>query len=75
MSADKQFLPYGRQQIDDDDIAAVAEVLRSDWLTTGPAVEAFEARLAQAVGAPFAASCANGTAALHLAALSEHYRP
>lgn len=70
MSAEKKFLPYGRQQVDEDDIAAVAEVLRGDWLTTGPAVAAFEARFAQAVGAPFAASCANGTAALHLAALA-----
>jgi UDP-4-amino-4,6-dideoxy-N-acetyl-beta-L-altrosamine transaminase len=70
MSAEKKFLPYGRQQVDEDDIAAVAEVLRGDWLTTGPAVEAFEQRFAQAVGAPFAASCANGTAALHLAALA-----
>ena len=41
------FLPYGRQAVDEDDIAAVAEVLRSDWLTTGPAVERFEAALAE----------------------------
>lgn len=70
MGTEKKFLPYGRQQVDEADIAAVAEVLRGDWLTTGPAVEAFEARLAEAVGAPFAASCANGTAALHLSALA-----
>ena len=37
-------LPYGRQSIDEDDVAAVADVLRGDWLTTGPAVDAFEAR-------------------------------
>ena len=42
----ERFLPYGRQEIDEDDIAAVAAVLRGDWLTTGPAVEAFEAALA-----------------------------
>jgi len=70
MSSEKKFLPYGRQQVDEEDIAAVAEVLRGDRLTTGPTVEAFEQRLAETVGAPFAASCANGTAALHLAALA-----
>src|SRR3989442_15995312 len=58
-------LPYGRQQIDDDDIAAVAEVLRSDWLTTGPKVGEFEAALARFVGAEHAVAVANGTAALH----------
>ena len=64
------FLPYGRQSIDDDDIAAVAEVLRSDILTTGPAVAAFEADLAAVAGASHAVACANGTAALHLTALA-----
>jgi UDP-4-amino-4,6-dideoxy-N-acetyl-beta-L-altrosamine transaminase len=64
------FLPYGRQLIEDDDIAAVAEVLRSDVLTTGPAVAAFEGDLAAAVGAAHAVACANGTAALHLTALA-----
>ena len=46
-----KFLPYGRHWIDEDDIAAVAESLRGDWLTTGPAVEAFEAAFAETVGA------------------------
>ncbi|HVJ56100.1 MAG TPA: UDP-4-amino-4,6-dideoxy-N-acetyl-beta-L-altrosamine transaminase [Aliidongia sp.] len=64
------FLPYGRQQIDDADIEAVAEVLRGDWLTTGPAIERFEKSLAQRVGAQFAVSCNSGTAALHLACLA-----
>ncbi len=64
------FLPYGRQDIDESDIAAVAEALRSDFLTTGPRVEAFEQDFAAAVGAPFAVACANGTAALHLAMLA-----
>ncbi|MGH7002811.1 MAG: DegT/DnrJ/EryC1/StrS family aminotransferase, partial [Alphaproteobacteria bacterium] len=63
-------LPYGRQCIDEDDIAAVAATLRSDWLTTGPAVAAFERALAEHCGVPHAVSCANGTAALHLAALA-----
>jgi len=66
----RSFLPYGRQDIDESDIAAVAEALRSDFLTTGPRVEAFEQDFAAAVGAPFAVACANGTAALHLAMLA-----
>jgi UDP-4-amino-4,6-dideoxy-N-acetyl-beta-L-altrosamine transaminase len=63
-------LPYSRHAIDEDDIAAVAEVLRGDWLTTGPMVRDFEAALAQQCGADHAISCANGTAALHLACLA-----
>jgi UDP-4-amino-4,6-dideoxy-N-acetyl-beta-L-altrosamine transaminase len=63
-----RFLPYGRHLIGDDDIAAVAEVLRGDWLTTGPAVAAFEADFAQTVGARYALACNSGTAALHMAA-------
>jgi dTDP-4-amino-4,6-dideoxygalactose transaminase len=69
MSA-SEFLPYGRQHIDEDDIQAVLQVLRSDFLTTGPAVDEFEARLADAVDAPFAVVCSSGTAALHLACLA-----
>ncbi|MFO1187083.1 MAG: UDP-4-amino-4,6-dideoxy-N-acetyl-beta-L-altrosamine transaminase [Alphaproteobacteria bacterium] len=61
-------LPYGRHFIDEDDIAAVAGVLRGDYLTTGPAVEDFERALASATGAREAVALANGTAALHLAA-------
>ncbi|MFQ5533279.1 MAG: UDP-4-amino-4,6-dideoxy-N-acetyl-beta-L-altrosamine transaminase [Sphingomonadales bacterium] len=64
------FLPYGRQVIDDDDIAAVTAVLKGDWLTTGPAVAAFEQALANRVGARYAVACSSGTAALHLAALA-----
>lgn len=64
------FLPYGRQTIEDDDIAAVAEALRADFLTTGPTVEAFETAFAAAVGAPHAVACTNGTAALHLAMMA-----
>ena len=62
------FLPYGRQVIEDDDVAAVTEVLRGDYLTTGPAVARFETALAHYVGAKHAVVCANGTAALHMAA-------
>lgn len=61
------FLPYGRQAIDDSDVEAVVDVLRGDWLTTGPAVDAFEAAFAAATGACHAVACSNGTAALHLA--------
>ena len=61
------FLPYGRQWIDDDDIAAVARVLRSDFLTSGPEVDAFEKEFAAMTGAPHAIAFANATAALHAA--------
>ena len=64
------FLPYGRQTIEDDDVAAVAAALRDDFLTTGPKVEAFEAAFADFVGARHAVACANCTAALHLAMLA-----
>lgn len=65
-----EFLPYGRQTIEDDDVAAVAEALRADYLTTGPRVEAFEQAFAEAVGARHAVACSSGTAALHLAMLA-----
>jgi len=68
--AQGSFLPYGRQSIDEDDIAAVAEVLRGDFLTTGPTVEAFEKALAEKVGARYAVSCNSGTAALHICAMA-----
>ncbi len=64
------FLPYGRQCIDEADIAAVVEALKAPMLTGGPTVDAFEAALATAVTAPHAVACANGTAALHLACLA-----
>lgn len=60
-------LPYGRQLIDEEDIAEVTRVLRSDWLTTGPEVAAFEAELATRCGVRFAIAVSNGTAALHCA--------
>lgn len=64
------FLPYGRQVIDDDDIAAVAAVLRGDYLTTGPSVAAFESALAEKVGAAEAVVCGNATQALHIACIA-----
>ena len=68
-------LPYGRQTIEDDDIAAVVEALKADFLTTGPTVEAFETAFAEKVGARHAVACANGTAALHLAMLALEVQP
>ena len=62
------FLPYGRQLIEDDDIAAVAEAMRGDLLTTGPYVTRFENALSRTVNASHSVVCANGTAALHMAA-------
>jgi UDP-4-amino-4,6-dideoxy-N-acetyl-beta-L-altrosamine transaminase len=70
-----RFLPYGRQVLEEDDIAAVNAVLRGDWLTTGPVVESFEAALAARVGARFAVVCSSGTAALHLAVLAAGLKP
>jgi perosamine synthetase len=60
-------IPYGRQWIDEDDIQAVVEVLRSDWLTTGPNVESFEKAFKEQVSAKYAVAVSNGTAALHAA--------
>lgn len=59
-------IPYGRHDISDEDIAAVVSALKSDWLTTGPLVEEFEAALAKVAGAP-CISVTSGTAALHCA--------
>lgn len=67
-------LPYGKQLIEDDDVAAVIAALKSDFLTQGPAVPRFEAALCEATGAKYAIAVANGTAALHLAALAAGVR-
>jgi perosamine synthetase len=61
-------IPYGRQTIEEDDVAAVVDVLRGDWLTSGPRVAEFEEAFAKACGAPYAVSFSSGTAALHGAA-------
>lgn len=68
-------LSYGRQYIDSEDIAAVADTLNSDFLTCGPKVEAFEAELCQLTGAGYAAAVSNGTAALHVACLAAGIGP
>jgi len=64
------FLPYGRQMIDDEDIAAVCDVLRGDFLTSGPAIAGFEAALSTVFGDPHVVASANGTTALHLSMLA-----
>ncbi len=68
-------IPYGRQQIDESDIDAVVAVLRSDWLTQGPAIEAFECAVAQRCDARYAVAVSNATAALHLACLAAGLGP
>jgi perosamine synthetase len=61
-------IPYGRQTIEEDDVAAVVEVMRSDWLTQGPNVASFETAFADACEVPHAVAFSSGTAALHAAA-------
>ena len=63
------FIPYGRQSIEQDDINAVVDVLKSDFLTQGPKILEFEEALASQVQSKYAAVVSNGTAALHLAML------
>jgi perosamine synthetase len=71
----KNLLPYGHQVIDEDDIQAVVDTLRSDWLTTGPRVAEFEDAIAAWVGAKYAVSFSSGTAALHGAAFAAGLKP
>lgn len=70
MAGKAPFIPYARQRLDRDDLAAAAEVLASDWLTTGPRVAEFEAALAGFCNVAEAAVVSSGTAALHLAMLA-----
>jgi len=63
-------IPYGRQFIDSDDIKAVIEVLKSDWLTQGAKIDAFEKALSEYCGAKYAVAVSSGTAALHLACIA-----
>lgn len=75
MSTMSKFIPYGRQHIDDEDIQAVVEVLKSDFLTQGPAVEAFERKLAEYCGVKYAVAVSNATAALHIGAAAAGVGP
>jgi perosamine synthetase len=65
-----EILPYGRQWLDEEDIQAVVDVLRSDWLTTGPKVREFEEAVAEFSGTAHAVAVSSGTAALHAAAFA-----
>jgi UDP-4-amino-4,6-dideoxy-N-acetyl-beta-L-altrosamine transaminase len=69
------FLPYGRQSIDEDDVAAVVAALRGEMLTTGPLVNRFEEALASKVGSAGAVSCNSATSGLHLAAAAAGIGP
>ena len=68
-------IPYGKQSIDDSDIAAVVEVLSSDWLTTGPKVKEFEQEMANFTGTQHAVAVSSGTAALHSAMFATNIGP
>lgn len=68
-------IPYGRHYLDEDDIQAVVDVLRSGILTQGPTIEAFEKAVADYVGARYAVAVASGTAALHIAAIAAGIGP
>lgn len=67
-------IPYGKQYIDDADIQAVVEILKGDYLTTGPTIIKFEGKFAQYVGARYAVAVSSGTAALHLACLAAGFK-
>ena len=58
-------IPYGKQSIDNEDLDSVIEVLKSDWLTTGPKIEEFERSFSNYVGSKFSIALNSGTAALH----------
>ncbi len=68
-------IPYGRQWLDDEDIQAVTEVMRSDFITTGPKADKFEQEVAEYTGANYAVAVSNGTAALHLSCLAAGIQP
>jgi UDP-4-amino-4,6-dideoxy-L-N-acetyl-beta-L-altrosamine transaminase len=66
----KEFIPYGRQFIDKDDIDAVIDTLKSDFITTGPKIEEFEHKICSYCGCSYSCVVSNGTAALHIASLA-----
>ncbi|MBS1620034.1 MAG: UDP-4-amino-4,6-dideoxy-N-acetyl-beta-L-altrosamine transaminase [Bacteroidetes bacterium] len=68
-------IPYGKQSITEEDIAAVVETLQSDFLTQGPKIEEFETAFANYIGSKYAVAVANGTAALHLASMAFNVSP
>lgn len=68
-------IPYGKQTIEQDDIQAVVDVLKSDFLTTGPKIAEFEQTVADYVGAKYAVAISNGTSALHAACFAAGIEP
>ena len=68
-------IPYGKQNITDEDIAEVTKALKSDFLTQGPFIKEFETAFAEYVGSKYAVAISNGTAALHLSALALNVAP
>lgn len=71
----ERYIPYGRQSITDDDIQAVIEALKSDWITQGPAIDRFENVVAQYCGAKYAVAVNSATSALHIACLAAELGP
>lgn len=71
----KDYVPYGRQDVSEDDIRAVEAVLRSDWLTQGPSIDAFEELVAKYCGAPYAVAVNSATSALHIACVAAGLGP
>ena len=69
------YIPYGRQSIDDEDIRAVINVLKSDTLTQGPKISEFEQKLCELTGAQFCVAVNSGTSALHIACLAAGVQP
>ena len=68
-------IPYGRQHITDEDIRAVIDTLKSDYLTQGPKIREFETKFAEYVGAQYAVAVNNATSGLHLAATALNVKP
>lgn len=71
----RKFIPYGRQYIDEEDIQAVVEVLKSDYITTGPKIEELEKSITEYTGAKYAVAVSSGTAALHAACFAAGIGP
>lgn len=69
------YIPYGRQSINEEDIQAVVDTLKSDFLTTGPKIQEFERKVAEYTGAKYGVAVANGTAALHIACMAAGIGP
>ena len=68
-------IPYGRQNITEEDIQSVVNIMKSDWLTQGPNVKIFEDAFSEYIGSEFAIAVSNGTAALHLSVLALNLKP